>query len=209
MSLRRLPRSSRIGIAPNDLILYIILANALLFAAWFWEPAGPTILLRWMALWPLDGSAVGFRPWQLLTYGFVHSPQVIAHIGFNMFAVWIFGRPLAQEFGTDRFVLYYFGCMAGAGVAQLLVSSLTGAVAPTIGASGSVFGLLVGFGLLYPNRTITLLFPPIPIRAKYFVLIYGALELVLGFSLPNSSVAHFAHLGGMLTGFLLLRYWRR
>lgn len=208
MLISRPPRASRIGITPNDLVLYLVLANALLFALWYWGP-GPRILINVLALWPIGGDDALFRPWQLITYGFVHSPSVLAHIGFNMFALWIFGRPLANDFGTDRFLIYYFGCMVGAGIVQLVFSAATGSISPTIGASGSVFGLLLAYGMLYPNRTLMLLFPPIPIKAKYFVLIYGAIELTLGIWLPGSSIAHFAHLGGMATGYLLLRMFAR
>ena len=206
-SPRRYPRGSWLGIAPDDLVLYLVLANALLFAGWFWSPVLP--ILNRLALWPIEGIGLPFRPWQLLTYGFLHSPNYLAHIGFNMFAVWMFGRQLAHDFGSGRFLVYYMVCMVGAGLVQLVVSALTGNSSPTVGASGSVFGLLLAFGMLHPNRTLMLLFFPVPIKAKYFVVLYGIAELALGISSPNSSVAHFAHLGGMVTGFLLLKAWLR
>ncbi len=193
------------GIKPNDLILFLVLANALMFAAWYWVP---DLIFAHLALWPLWDASPSFKPWQLVSYGFLHSPGYIAHILFNMFALWMFGRPLAELFGTDRFLIYYIVCMIGAGITQLAFGVVSGDMAPTIGASGSVFGLLLAFGMCFPNRTIMLLIPPIPIKAKYFVVIYGAIELYLGFSVSNSSVAHFAHLGGMATGFVLLRFWR-
>ncbi len=142
----------------------------------------------------------GFLPWQLVTYMFLHAD--FYHIFFNLFALWIFGQALEQLWGTKRFLIYYFLTGIGAGIIQLFVSS-----GYTIGASGAVFGILLGFGMMYPNRRIMLLFPPIPIKAKYFVGFYGALELFNGLTRVDSGIAHFAHLGGLLVGFILIKLW--
>jgi membrane associated rhomboid family serine protease len=188
-----------------------------------------------------------FKPYQLVTHMFMHGG--LAHIFFNMFALFMFGRVLEQVWGGKRFLIYYlvtgFGAallhmLAGYLQAQNLLSELppgtlskiqteglealrTGknyvnpemarlnAVinTPTVGASGAVFGLLLAFGMLFPNARLMLLFPPIPIRAKYFVIGYGALELYLGLTQQGSNVAHFAHLGGMLFGIALIYLWKK
>jgi membrane associated rhomboid family serine protease len=114
--------------------------------------------------------------------------------------------------GSKSFTLYYFVCVIGAGLVQLFVATQAardGGIYPTIGASGGVFGLLLGFGLTFPNERLLLIFPPVALQAKWFVLIYGIIELWAGVTGTEAGVAHFAHLGGMLFGFLLLLYWRR
>ncbi|MEM1176145.1 MAG: rhomboid family intramembrane serine protease [Pseudomonadota bacterium] len=157
-----------------------------------------------LALWPVDSSL--FAPWQLLTYGFLHGG--VGHIFFNMFGLWMFGRDLEHQFGSQRFLIYYLTCVVGAGLVQLLVAAVQGGIYPTVGASGGVFGILLAYGMSYPNRTILLLIPPIPMPAKYMVILYGILELYLGVSGNAPGVANFAHLGGMLFGLGLLLYWR-
>ncbi len=162
-------------------------------------------IFNYLALWPVQSDA--FYPWQLISYGFLHDPGSMAHLLFNMLALYMFGLPLEQGWGKQRFALYYVTCLAGAGFIQLLVSLNSPIAYPTIGASGAVFGLLLAYGLRYPNNTIMLLIPPIPIKAKYFVWIYGAIELYLGVSGRMPGIAHFAHLGGMLFGLMLLWFW--
>ncbi|WP_369914144.1 rhomboid family intramembrane serine protease [Xanthomonas sp. NCPPB 3005] len=166
-------------------------------------------------LWPLsdfDAFSPGqnFQIWQLLTYGFLHGG--FSHLLFNMLALYMFGGPLEQTWGNKRFLTYYLVCVAGAGLCQLLVGWWTvsngGDPYPTLGASGGVFGLLLAFGMLFPNQRVMLLFPPIPMKARTFVIVFGALELIMGFTGWQPGVAHFAHLGGMLFGWLLIRYWR-
>lgn len=148
----------------------------------------------------------GFMPYQLVSYMFLHGD--LSHLFFNMFALWMFGRTLEYELGSRRFLTYYMVCGVGAGLLQLAIGMFY-PFSLTVGASGAVFGLLLAFGVLHPNSVIMLLIPPIPIKAKYFVMLYGALELFLGWrNSPIDNVAHFAHLGGMLWGFLLLTYWR-
>ena len=156
-----------------------------------------------LALWPLDSGY--FTPWQLLSYAFLHGS--FNHLFFNMFAVWMFGTPLEQAWGSQRFGLYYAVCVVGAAIAQLVVQTFEGGVYPTIGASGGVFGLLLAYGAMWPDNRIFLLFFPVPIKAKWFVLIYGGIELLLGFSRAMPGIAHFAHLGGMIFGAGLLYKW--
>ena len=170
-------------------------------------------------LWPIgdglydpSGSAPSFMPWQLLSYGFMHDPTNIFHLAFNMLALVMFGAPLEYTWGERRYLTYYLVCVVGAGLCQLGVGSWAVASGtdpyPTIGASGGVFGLLLAYGMLFPNQRVMLLFPPIPMKARTFVIVFGVMELVLGFTGWQPGVAHFAHLGGMLFGWLLIRYWR-
>ena len=192
-------------------------------------------------------SSEAFRPHQLITYMFIHGG--VAHLFFNMFALYMFGKILEQVWGAKRFLIYYMITGIGAGIIQLLVTELRiqsimsnlepellqmvidqgyeirklgqNFVDPdarelnnlinisTVGASGAVFGILLAFGMLFPNVKLMLLFPPIPIKAKFFVAGYGVLELIMGISnSPGDNVAHFAHLGGMLFGYFLIRYWK-
>jgi membrane associated rhomboid family serine protease len=155
------------------------------------------------ALWPIGG---GFAPWQLLTYGFLHASPT--HILFNMFAVWMFGGPMEYVWGGARFLAYYLGCVVSAALAQVVVNAVLGSPYPTIGASGGVFGILLAFAMYFPRQRVVLLIPPIPMPAWLFVTLYGALELYLGVTGTQAGVAHFAHLGGMLGGWLMIRRWR-
>jgi membrane associated rhomboid family serine protease len=176
------------------------------------QMSGSQALLIHFALWPLGPSRYadvpGFEPWQVVTYAFLHGG--LAHIAFNMFALWMFGGAIEQLFGARHFALYYFTCVIGAALAQLLVTHLfqPGDYYPTLGASGGIFGLLLAYGMMYPHARILLLFPPIPMPAWLFVIGYGAIELFLGVTGTQAGVAHFAHLGGMAFGFLLIQYWR-
>ena len=170
-----------------------------------------------LMLWPLSdgmydaaGGPPTFLPWQLLSYSFLHGGFM--HLAFNMLALVMFGAPLEYTWGERRFLTYYFVCVVGAGLCQLLVGSMAVSQGqdpyPTIGASGGVFGLLLAYGMLFPNQRVMLLFPPIPMKARTLVILYGVFELGLGLSGLQPGVAHFAHLGGMLFGWLLIRYWR-
>ncbi|MBQ3248437.1 MAG: rhomboid family intramembrane serine protease [Alistipes sp.] len=179
----------------------------------------------WMAMTSASASfdpnwsQAHFSLWQPLTYMFMHGG--FSHLFFNMFSLWIFGRTLEIEMGWKRFLTYYLVCGVGAalfqmGVAQIDLSHMeVGSLewqaymsTPTVGASGAIFGLLLAFGMMHPNAIISLIFPPIAMKAKWFVIIYGALELLLGVSGTMDNVAHFAHLGGMFWGWLLILWWR-
>jgi membrane associated rhomboid family serine protease len=169
------------------------------------------LLVRSFALWPPASvqfpGAPSFQLWQLLTYGFLHGG--LTHLFFNMFALYMFGGEIERLLGTRRFVTYYLVCVVGAALAQLVVvSKLALPPVPTVGASGGVFGLLLAFGMAFPQRRIMLLFPPIPMPAWLFVTLYGLLELYLGVTGSGQGVAHFAHLGGMVAGYALLVHWR-
>ena len=173
-------------------------------------------------------GASDFHPYQLVTYMFMHGD--FAHLFFNMFALWMFGNTLENIWGANRFLLFYFICGVGAGLTQELVQyiqyattlsgyqnvNMGGHIIPmadylnlltTVGASGAVYGILLAFGMMFPNSTLYIYFA-IPIKAKWFVLIYGLIELFAGFK-GVDNVAHFAHLGGMLFGLILILYWKK
>jgi membrane associated rhomboid family serine protease len=190
----------------------LLIVNALVFL--LQNVLGEAALASFM-LWSIGSGdsayAVNeFLPWQLLTYGFMHGS--FTHLLFNMVALLMFGAPLEHTWGERRFLTFFLTCVAGAAVCQLVVGSWTmaqgGAAYPTVGASGGVFGLLLAYGMLFPHQRVMLLIPPIPMKARTLVIVYGAIELLLGFSGYQPGVAHFAHLGGMLFGWMLIRYWR-
>jgi len=186
----------------------ILVINLLVFAAQFVVPQEQFLML---ALWPLHSpqpeASLPFRPWQLLTYGFMHIEYW--HLFTNMFAMYMFGSDVERLLGTRRFQLFYGVCIVGAAlVQQFVTATIQPTVAPTLGASGGIFGLLLCYGMAFPHRRLMLIFPPIPMPAWLFVTLYGVLELFLGVFSLNQGVAHFAHLGGMAAGYLLLMYWR-
>lgn len=171
-----------------------------------------------LMLWPLDVGVAqplaampsSFLPWQLLSYGFLHGS--LAHLLFNMLALVMFGAQLEFTWGDRRFLAYYLTCVLGAGLIQLVVATWAvsggGSAYPTVGASGGVFGLLLAYGMLFPHQRVMLLIPPIPMKARTLVVVFGVISLVLGVTGTAAGIAHFAHLGGMLFGWLLIRYWR-
>ena len=172
---------------------------------------GDELILN-LALWPvgsmsMTGGSLGFQPWQLVTYSFLHGN--LTHLFFNMFALYMFGGELERLFGQKRYFNLYFVSVIAAALVQLIFSALAGGDPyPTVGASGGVFGLLLAYGMYFPRRMLILLFPPIPMPAWLFVTLYGLLELYFGVTGTSAGVAHFAHLGGMLGAWLLIRNWR-
>lgn len=196
-------------------VLNLLIANCIVYLAMILLDENRIYEL--FALFPANSP--WFEAWQPVTYMFMHGG--FSHLFFNMFALWMFGRGLEMEMGTKRFIIYYFVCGIGAALVQLGTAELDlmrlpeNSFAyqqylwtPTVGASGAVFGLLLAFGMLHPNATIMLIFPPIPMKAKWFVIIYGLVELIFGVTGSIDSVAHYAHLGGMFWGWLLLLWWR-
>lgn len=183
----------------------LILVNVLVFLL---EKAATVPMEVHFALWPLAAPGEApFHLWQLVTYAFLHDPGNIWHIIFNMFALYVFGPPLESYWGPRRFLGYYFVCVIAAGVTQLAVEYALRSGEPTIGASGGIFGILLAFAVLFP-RTRLLLYFAIPVPAWLFVSGYAVLELFFGVTGTEASVAHFAHLGGMLGGALMMLYWR-
>lgn len=185
----------------------LIAANVLMYALQFVSNGALEIPL---ALWPreaIDGQYY-FRPWQVLTYAFLHSPDIPWHLLFNMLGLWMFGTEIERHAGPWRLLACYFASVVTAAITQLFLPSWLGAPpAPTIGASGGVFGLLLAYALLFPHRRIIPVFPPIPMPAWVFAMLYATLELLMGVTGTLSGVAHFAHLGGMIGGGLVVLRW--
>jgi membrane associated rhomboid family serine protease len=194
----------------------LLIVNVLIFLL---QQIAGNFMIAEFALWPIDGSRlfdvdgggtlrVAFEPWQILSYGFLHGG--LAHIAFNMLALWMFGGPVEQALGPRRYTFFYFVCVIGAALAQLATIHYfkPDDFYPTLGASGGVFGLLLAYAMIYPTARIIMIFFPVPIPAPIAVLGYMAVELVLGVTGTQEGVAHFAHLGGAAAGFVLLRYWR-
>ena len=227
----------------TPVVKHLLIIIALFFAATL-AFKSDTNLVKYLALY-YPGSP-NFQPYQLVTYLFMHSTTNFFHIIFNMYALWLFGTAIENDWGGKRFFIYYFFTGVGAAVLHIIVMGINihllkkdmpvdaviyvyenGAQLlesgknylgimgelnialniPTVGASGAVYGILLAFGMMYPNAQLMLLIPPIPIKAKWLVIGYGALALILGLSQPGSNIAHFAHLGGMLFGFILIKYW--
>jgi membrane associated rhomboid family serine protease len=170
------------------------------------ELAAAPLLIKWLALWPL-GSGL-FRPWQLLSYAFLHDPSNPAHIFLNMFALFMFGRSLELYWGGRRLVSFFLVCAFAAALTQLAVESVTGEQEEVIGASGAVFGVLLAFAWYFPRQRLIIIPIPIPMPAWLLVTLYALVELFFGVTGKQQGVAHFAHLGGMLGGLLCILYWR-
>ena len=186
----------------------LLIANVAVFMLQFTMGGS---LIAWFALWPpVTGVSAlpSFQPWQLVTYGFLHGG--LAHIFFNMFALYMFGSDVERLFGSRFFLAYYLVSVIAAGVCHLVVSSWMGAAPyPTVGASGGIYGLLLAFAVYFPHRRVLLIFLPIPMPARVFVAIFALVELAFGVTGTQSGVAHFAHLGGMAGGWLMIEYRRR
>ena len=188
----------------TPIVKNLLLINVVLF---FLSVYGGSGIENYLVLY--DFHSDNFRPYQLLTFIFMHAN--IMHLFGNMFAVFIFGPPLERLLGTNKFLTYYLFTAIGSGVIFALINyfQYTG---PSVlmGASGGVFGILLAFAIYFPNVELMLIFLPIPIKAKYFVLLYGAYEVYAEFkNAPGDNVAHLAHLAGMLIGFIIIMYWRK
>lgn len=175
----------------------LILANV---AGYVLEAGMDPDLVNSLALWPLGG---GFMPWQLLSYAFLHAN--FGHLAVNMFGLWMFGRDVEPMLGKAVMLTLYIVSVLSAAVTQLLVAAVTDFHYATVGASGGVFGVLLAYAIYFPRRTIMLLFPPIPMPAWLFVSLYAVFELTLGVTGTDAGVAHFAHLGGMVGAYAVLR----
>jgi membrane associated rhomboid family serine protease len=152
---------------------------------------------------------VFFRPWQIVTYAFLHDTHNIFHLAFNMFSLWMFGAEIERYVGPRRMLICYFASVVTAALSQLFIPILFGAPpAPTIGASGGVFGLLLAYAIMFPHRKVALVILPIPMPAWLFATIFAGIELFSGVTGTFSGVAHFAHLGGMVGSALILMQWR-
>jgi membrane associated rhomboid family serine protease len=188
-----------LSIPPATRVLILINIGVFVLQQFAGQP-----IAQLFALWPLGSPE--FKPWQLITYAFLHGS--IAHIFFNMFALFMFGRALELYWGARRLVMFYMVCVLTAALTQLLAQRGAGVNEEVIGASGGIFGILLAFAWYFPRQRIILLFPPIPMPAWLFVTLYGLLELFFGVTGTQAGVAHFAHLGGMAGGALCILYWR-
>lgn len=163
-----------------------------------------------------------FKPWQVVTHMFLHGG--FWHLFFNMYTLMIFGTQLERVWGSKKFLLFYFVTGLGAALCHNLVVHLqinhflasgnaaaaqAAMATPTVGASGAIYGVLLGYGMLWPNSVLQLIFPPVRLTAKWFVIIFGAIELVTGLTGMGGNIAHFAHLGGMIFGLILILYWKK
>ena len=186
----------------------LIIANVVVFIL---QSSSKGSLDELFALWPvqpIDGQSY-FHLWQIVTYAFLHSPDNITHLLFNMLGLWMFGAEIERYVGPRRLLACYFASVLTAALSQLLIPPLLGAPpAPTIGASGGVFGLLLAYALLFPNRKVIPLIPPIPMPAWLFAALYAGVELFLGVTGTLAGIAHFAHLGGMIGSALTVLQWR-
>lgn len=183
-------------------VKHIILINVLMLVLTY---LNNPLMSKWFALNPISFI---WKPWQLVTYMFMHGG--FGHLFFNMYTLFIFGSVLENVWGTKKFLTFYFVTGIGAALVNIGVQYLTGSFALTVGASGAIYGILMGYAMLYPDSTLTLLFPPVSMKAKWFVLIFAGIELLLGISNnPADNVAHFAHLGGLVFAFLLLMFWKK
>jgi membrane associated rhomboid family serine protease len=173
-----------------------------------------SVLIVWFALWPGSLANLVVTPWTLITYSFLHGG--LMHLAFNMFALWMFGSDIERVWGPKRLALAWFLGVAIGALAQIVVGAgFGGGNVPIVGASAGVFAVLLAYAILFPDRRVMLLIPPIPMPARVFVGLYAALELFLGVTGTQSGVAHFAHLGGLAGGWIAWRYggslspWRR
>ena len=183
-------------------VKHIIIINVLMLVLTY---LNNPLMSKWFALNPVTFL---WKPWQLVTYMFMHGG--FGHLFFNMYTLFIFGSVLENVWGTKKFLTFYFVTGIGAALVNIGVQYLTGSFALTVGASGAIYGILMGYAMLYPDSMLTLILPPVSMKAKWFVLIFAGIELLLGISNnPADNVAHFAHLGGLVFAFLLLMFWKK
>jgi membrane associated rhomboid family serine protease len=190
-------------------VKWLLISNIAVFILYFFaDRFGAGRLFEPFALVPYD-VLFGLQVWQVVTYLFLHDPRGFGHILFNMLTLWMFGMDLERDWGTRRFLKYYFICGIGAGICVVIANLLFSQTlrTPTIGASGAIYGLLLAFGMLYPDRQVLFSFL-FPIKAKYFVMILGTIAFMSSFY-ANSGVSNVAHLGGMLFGFFFFLKGRR
>ena len=186
----------------------LVAANVLVFILQSLSRGALDELFGLWPLQPIDGQSY-FHLWQIITYAFLHSTGNITHLLFNMLGLWMFGAEIERYVGPRRLLACYFASVVTAALSQLFIPLLFGAPpAPTIGASGGVFGLLLAYAFLFPTRKVIPLIPPIPMPAWLFATLYAGAELFLGVTGTFSGVAHFAHLGGMVGSALVIMQWR-
>jgi len=184
----------------TPVVLNLIIINALVFFAQSMFDGPDEKISRMIALFPYQSTA--FKPYQLVTHMFAHGG--FFHLLFNMFVLWMFGSMLERVWGPKRFFIFYFACGLAAGITHLAFENV-----PAVGASGAIMGLFAAFAYLFPNTELVIFPIPIPIKAKYAVAIMAAIDLFGGVYPSGSNIAHFAHLGGLVMGFILVFIWNR
>lgn len=205
-------RSTRMDRFP-PVVKNLIIINVLVWVAQLIYDKQWGLTLK-LGLWPFDTPY--FEPYQIATHMFAHASYdaggnvMFFHILFNMFGLYMFGRRLENVWGPKRFLLFYLACGVGAAAAHLIMQYVMGGFSFAVGASGAVMGVFVAFGYLFPNTQLMIIPIPFPIKAKWLVIVYILLDLFGGFgNVTGSNIAHFAHLGGALTGFLLVFFWNK
>jgi membrane associated rhomboid family serine protease len=184
----------------TPVVLNLIILNGLVFIAQLFLDKETGWLTNFLAIYPYNSGY--FKPYQLVTHMFTHGNFI--HILFNMYALWMFGTALEKVWGPKKFLFFYIICGLAAAVAQLFLSS-----SPAVGASGAIMGLLAAFAYLFPNTEFFIIPLPFPIKAKYMVAIYAGIDLFGGINKSTDNVAHFAHLGGLVMGFILVIFWNK
>jgi membrane associated rhomboid family serine protease len=184
----------------TTVVFNLLIINVLVFLLQMFLDGPEEKISRFLALWPYGSEP--FEPYQLVTHMFAHGGW--AHILFNMFALWSFGTMLERVWGPKKFLIFYFACGLAAGIAQLFLSN-----APAVGASGAIMGLLAAFAYLFPNTQLFMFPFPFPVKAKYAIAIMAAIDLFGGVYSTGSNIAHFAHLGGLVMGFILVIFWNK
>ena len=184
----------------------LILINVIVFVATMLNE--PFMMSTFALFYP---TLPYFRWWQIVTHMFMHGG--FWHIFFNMYTLYMFGSVVEEIIGSRKFLIYYFVCGLGAaglhlGVEAIQVHFFAASLPPVVGASGAIYGLLIAFAMLFPESRLTLIFPPVTMKARTMVIVFAAIELFTGTTGIADGIAHFAHLGGMLFGWLLIRYWR-
>ena len=196
----------------TPIVKHFIIINVIMFALTL---LAENFMLEKFALFYFNSPF--FKPYQLISYIFMHGGFM--HILFNMYSLYIFGSVLESVWGGKKFFIYYMVTGIGAALFHLFITYLRiesgvldpylASIIPMVGASGAIYGLLLAYGVLFPNTVLTLFFPPVSLKAKYMVFVFGGLEFLLGLGGSGDGVAHFAHLGGMLFGFVILMIWKR
>ena len=196
----------------TPIVKHFIIINVIMFALTL---LAEHFMLEKFALFYFNSPF--FKPYQLISYIFMHGGFM--HILFNMYSLYIFGSVLESVWGGKKFFIYYMVTGIGAALFHLFITYLRiesgvldpylASIIPMVGASGAIYGLLLAYGVLFPNNVLTLFFPPVSLKAKYMVFVFGGLEFLLGLGGSGDGVAHFAHLGVMLFGFVILMIWKR
>jgi membrane associated rhomboid family serine protease len=184
----------------------LIIINVLVFVAQLIFDKQYDLTLR-LALWPIETPF--FEPYQVFTHMFAHSPTFIFHIIMNMLILYSFGRILENIWGPKRFLFFYLACGVGAAAAHLAMQYFMGGFSYAVGASGAIMGVFVAFAYLFPNTELMIIPIPIPIKAKWLAIAYIAFDLFGGLGRAGTGIAHFAHLGGALTGFIIVLIWNK